>query len=229
MFRRLLERCDAVGGQRMGRQVGVALADRHALLPLQQAQEVDRALGRLAGTLQEGDGGLVRRALLGLRVTQESQQRSRCVDAADTCRGTAAAGAAARHRAARHGAARQDHLENLQGGEGAQLLLHAREMAAGDVAAFVGQHADQLVGRFGPHDQAGIDEDPLAACHESVERVVLDEHDLDAVGIETGRLPDRYDHGADIVLDLGVADEIESLTLLRARGTKRRQREERQT
>ena len=132
-------------------------------------------------------------------------------------------------RAARHGAARQDHLENLQGGEGAQLLLHAREMAAGDVAAFVRQHADQLVGRLGPHDQAGIDEDPLATCHEGVERVVLDDHDLDAVGIETGRLPDRHDHGADVVLGLGVADQIESLTLLRARGTKRRQREERQT
>ena len=102
-------------------------------------------------------------------------------------------------------------------------------MAAGNVAAFVRQHADQLVGRLGPHDQAGIDEDPLAARHESVERVVLDDHDLDAVGIETGRLPDRNDHGADVVLDLGVADEIESLTLLRARGTKRRQREERQT
>jgi hypothetical protein len=52
-------------------------------------------------------------------------------------------------------------------------------MAAGDVAAFVRQHADQLVGRLGPHDQAGIDEDPLAARHEGVERVVLDDHDLD--------------------------------------------------
>ena len=50
-----------------------------------------------------------------------------------------------------------------------------------------------------------------------------------AVGIETGRPPDRHDQGADGVLDLGVADEIESLTLLRARGTKRRQREERET
>ena len=113
--------------------------------------------------------------------------------------------------------------------EVAQLLLHARQMAAGDVAAFVRHHADQLVGRLGAHDQAGIDEDALAARHEGVERVVLDDHDLDRVGIETGRLPDRHDHGADRVLDLGVADEIESLTLLRARGTKRRQREERET
>ena len=70
---------------------------------------------------------------------------------------------------------------------------------------------------------------PSATRHESVERIVLDDHDLDGVGVETGRLPDRYDHRADIVLDLGVADEIESLTLLRARGTKRRQREERKT
>ena len=85
------------------------------------------------------------------------------------------------------------------------------------------------LGRLGAHDQAGVDEDALAARHEGVERVVLDDHDLDRVGIEPGRPPDRRDHGADRVLDLGVADQIESLTLLRARGTKRRQREQRET
>ena len=57
----------------------------------------------------------------------------------------APAGAAARHGAARHGAAGQDRLEDLHRRQAAQLLLHAGQMAAGDMAAFVRQHADQLV------------------------------------------------------------------------------------
>ena len=63
--RRLLERRDAVRRQRMGREVGVAPADLHALLLLQDAQELDRALGRLAGALEEGDGRLVGRTSPG--------------------------------------------------------------------------------------------------------------------------------------------------------------------
>ena len=47
-----------------------------------------------------------------------------------------------------------------------------------------------------------------------------------ALGIEAGRPPDRRDEGADRVLDLGVADQTEPLTLLRNGGTKRREREQ---
>ena len=100
-------------------------------------------------------------------------------------------------------------------------------MAAGDVAAFMRHDADQLVGRLGPHDQAGVDEDALAARDESVERVVLDDHDLDPLGSrpaarQTGTTMAR------IVFSISASRmQIESLTLLRARGTKRRQREER--
>jgi hypothetical protein len=71
--------------------------------------------------------------------------------------------------------------------------------------------------------------DALSASHEGVEGAVLDEHDLDTVGIEARSLPDRDGEGTDRALDLGVADQIETLTLLRRRGTKRRQRQERQT
>ncbi len=226
---RLLERRDALRRQRMGREVRIAPVELHALFLLQHAQEFDRAFGRLAGALQKGDARLVRRVLLGLRVLQERQQRTGSIGGAGARCRTASAGAAARGGGSRHGAAGQDHLEDLQRREAAQLLLHARQMAAGDVAAFMRQHADQLVGRLGAHDQAGVDEDALAARHEGVERIVLDDHDLDRVGIETGGLPDRHHHGADVVLDFGVADQIEPLTLLRARGTKRRQREQRET
>jgi hypothetical protein len=39
------------------------------------------------------------------------------------------------------------------------------------------------------HDQAGVDEDALATGYEGVERVVLDDHDLDGVG--SSRRPAR--------------------------------------
>ena len=193
-------------------------------------QEVDGALGRLAGALQVAHGRLVGGTFLGLGVLQERHQRARRPGPARAGgrAAAAAANAAARHRPARHGAGTQDCLEDLQRREVAHLLLHAHQMPAGDMAAFMRHDADQLVRRLGPHDQAGVDEDALATRHESVERVVLDDHDLDAVGIEAGRPPDRHGERADGVLDLGVADEIESLTLLRARGTKRRQREQRE-
>ena len=93
------------------------------------------------------------------------------------------------------------------------------------MATLVRKHTDELVGRLGPHDQAGIYEYPLAAGHEGVERAVLDDHDLDAVGVEAGRPPDRNDEGPDGVLDLGIAYEIDPL---RVGALKRRQREQRE-
>ena len=45
----------------------------------------------------------------------------------------------------RHGTARQDRLQDLKGGQAAQFFLHARQMATGDMAAFMGHDSDQLV------------------------------------------------------------------------------------
>ncbi len=109
-----------------------------------------------------------------------------------------------------------------------EFLLLARQMPAGDVAGLVRQHADQLRRPLGADQEAGVDEYPLAARHEGVEAVVLDEHNRHGFRIEAGDLPDRRDEGPDRALDLGVADEFE-LTLLRVGGTKRRQRPECQT
>ena len=145
----------------------------------------------------------------------------------------ASAGAGRPHAAARSrrrppSRRRRGSSRGSAGAEVLHLLLHARQMAAGDMAGFVRQHADQLVRPLGAHDQAGVDEDALAARNEGVERAVLDDHDLDRAGIEAGRPPDRRHQGADGVLDLGVADQTEPLTLLRNGGTKRRQREQRE-
>ena len=52
-------------------------------------------------------------------------------------------------------------------------FARARQVAAGDVAGLVRQHADHFVRRVGRHDQAGVDEDVLAAGDEGVHRVSL--------------------------------------------------------
>ena len=80
-------------------------------------------------------------------------------------------------------------------------------MAAGDVAGLVGHHADQLVGRFGLENQAGVDEQLLAAGREGVELRIGHQMDLHRPGIE----PRGREHRIGVVvqdrLDLGVAND----------------------
>src|SRR3546814_12854277 len=55
------------------------------------------------------------------------------------------------------------------------LLPHAEQVAAGDMADFMGQHTDDLGRPFGPDQQAGIDENPLPAGHEGVQHTVIED------------------------------------------------------
>ena len=55
-----------------------------------------------------------------------------------------------------------------------KLLAQARQMAAGEVAGLVRQHADDLVRRLGIEQRAGVDEDVAAVHHEGVEAAVVD-------------------------------------------------------
>ena len=71
------------------------------------------------------------------------------------------------------------------------LLAHARQMAAGDVAGLVGEHADHFVGRLGLRQKPGMDEDALAAGDERVDARIVDQIDVHRAGIEPGRLEDR--------------------------------------
>ena len=54
-------------------------------------------------------------------------------------------------------------------------------MTAGDVTGLVREHADDLVWRFGPHDEAGIDEDVLPARDERIHVVFVDDQNADVV------------------------------------------------
>ena len=87
------------------------------------------------------------------------------------------------------------------------FLAHAREVAAGDVTGLVREHADHLVWRLRLHEQAGIDEDALAAGDERVDAGIVDQIDLDRPWIEAGGLEDRLRVEPHQAFDFGVADE----------------------
>ncbi len=88
-----------------------------------------------------------------------------------------------------------------------KLLAQPRQVAAGDVAGLVGQHADHLVRRLGVHQRAGIDEDALGVDDEGVERAIVDDGDLDVLLGEAGGAQDRLRVVAQQLLDLGVAND----------------------
>ena len=85
-----------------------------------------------------------------------------------------------------------------------QFLAQARQMAAGNVAGLVGEHADHLVRRLRLHQRAGIDEDAPAVGDEGVEGAAVDDHDLDVLLRQPGRLQERLGVVAQQLLDLRV-------------------------
>ena len=80
-------------------------------------------------------------------------------------------------------------------------------MAAGDVARFVGDDADHLVGSIGLHQGARVYEHVPAIEHEGVEGIILNDAHLDAPGTEPRRLENRLGVVVEDVLDLSVANE----------------------
>ena len=67
-----------------------------------------------------------------------------------------------------------------------ELLAQLRQMAAGDMAGLVREHADDLVRRLGIDQRAGIDEDVAAVDDEGVEGAVVDDDDVDVLLGEAG-------------------------------------------
>ena len=91
------------------------------------------------------------------------------------------------------------------------------DVAAGDVAELVRDHALHLVGIVGRGDQAGMDVDDLAAGDEGVDLAVVDQDDLDVLGLKPGRLDQRPRDVAQQRLGLGVAQDRLGRGRLRAR------------
>ncbi len=88
------------------------------------------------------------------------------------------------------------------------LSPRADDVAAGDVAELVRDHALHFVGVLGGVDQARMDVDPLAARDEGVDRGIVDQHDLD---VDRARGPEASISGRGYVvqqrLGLGVAQD----------------------
>ena len=79
-------------------------------------------------------------------------------------------------------------------------------MAAGDMADFVGEHADDLSRMFGRHDEAGGDEQSLAAGDEGVQGLRANQMDMDRAGVELRR-PEQWRRiAADGMFDFGVVN-----------------------
>ena len=89
---------------------------------------------------------------------------------------------------------------------GAFDLIGAHHVAAAEVAGFVGDDAEKLVGRVGFHDGAGIDADAQTQRGESIQVVAGDQQVMYAVGVKTGGFQDGPRLGFQETLNLGIAD-----------------------
>ena len=79
-------------------------------------------------------------------------------------------------------------------------------MAAGDMAAFMRDHADDLIGSLGVHQRAGMDEHVVPIDDEGVEGAVVDDVDVDGLSAQAGGVKDRLGVGRISAFRLGIAD-----------------------
>ncbi len=189
---------DAVGIERVVEEEAVLAGVLEHLLVAEVVEEIDQALGRDVGLVQRGRGRLVGRGFLDPRIG-EGGQGGEVV-------GTVEQAAGGVGRSGHGGEDAQAHGQKI-GGQGRLVGALARGVAAGDVAGFVGDDPQHLVGVLGRLEEAGVQEDRLPAHDEGVDLLVADQDDMDVVGVEPGRAPHRLALLVDPVLDLGVADD----------------------
>ena len=198
------ERGDAFGRHRMGLQIGIDVARIEQRFVGQALEQFDHALRRLAGGVEEFHAGMVGLVFLRAHIGEQRalDRRLRRHDRRHADIAAAAAGARARH----HGADAEQHGDDRRGLRRGELLAQLHQMAAGQVAGFVREHADDLVRRLGVEQRAGIDEDVAAVHDEGVERAVAEHDHPDVLLGEAGGAQDRLRVVAQQLLDLGVAD-----------------------
>ena len=172
---------DPVAGQRVGHQIGILMARAQQFLVGQRLQEFEHAARRLPGRIEETGRRGIRLSFLSPAVAKEVS-RTRGLTAEDDRGPHVAAAAGDTGRRPEQGG------EDLLCRAVAQRFLGLRQVAAGDVAGFVGDDADQLAGVLDLHQQPGIEEQLLATGDEGVYLRVLDDVDLDRRRIEAGDL-----------------------------------------
>jgi hypothetical protein len=195
---------DAVAGQRVGLQIGILVGAEQVFLAFELLEELQHAAGRLVRFVEEAHARLVGGRFLGPAVLQEVSGRDSLADRGCTHADARIAGGDA-------GAEAQQQCRDRFDGRVMQLVLDADQMAVGDVAGLVGDHADHLVRRIGAHQQPGVDEHVHAGGDEGVDLVVLDQMHLDRLGIQSGHAEQRIGIGADRILDFRVADQLDAV------------------
>ena len=166
---------------------------------------VVHALGRLAGHGQKAHAGAVGRFLLAALVGKQGVLQIGLRTGNDSAADIGHVGIV-RARTRRHRADAEQHRDDRGGLCIGKLLAHLRQVPADDVAGLVREHADQLIGCRRLHQRAGIDEDVARIHDEGVERLVVDDDDLNALIAQARDLEDRRYVFAQQLLDLGIAN-----------------------
>ena len=158
-------------GIRVGVFAGEHLLFRHALEGLQQAARA------LSGGTQVFECGPVGCGFFAALIGQERPlaDGSRAHDHSATARSNLTGSGG---RPGCRGPRTENHADDRDdlgiGGSGTQ----AHEMTTGDVARFMGNHANHFTGCFRFHDDTDVDEHPAAVGNESVEALVVDQNDF---------------------------------------------------
>jgi hypothetical protein len=119
--------------------------------------------------------------------------------------------AASRQSAARDSSEAQDLKHERRRLHFRDLLPEPRDMAACDVAGFMRDHADQLVGRLRQEDRARVDEHIPAIDNEGVKARIVDQMHLDVIARHARRAKNRHRVVGDQSFGLGVADQAQLL------------------
>lgn len=184
-------------------RVGIGVARGIERLIAQPLERVVQPLGGLPGRGEEFHGGAVGLFLLAALIGEE-RPADRFLRRED------GGGTGVAHRvgagAGNHRADPEQHGDDRGGLRGRELFAQPREMAAGDVAGFVREDANDLVRRPQFHDRAGVHEDAPAVHHERVEAAIVDDGDLDVLLREPGAAQDRLGVVPQQLLGFGVAN-----------------------
>ena len=203
---------DAVGRHGMAAHERVLVRRRDVFLLREAFERLEHPAAGLPRGLEEFHASLVGSRLLRAPL---AQQRAHDHFLAAHHDAAARAPDIARRIAARHGAA--DHEADAQHHQQQGLGLVACDsgsqrghVPARDMPGLMRDHADDLIGRLGLQDRAGVHEHVEAVDHESVEALVPDDAHRD-VRAETCCLEDWPRIVLEQVLHLGVADQGNAL------------------
>jgi len=194
---------DTFAGQGMGAEIRVASGRDQKLLPRQLAQEFEHAFGRLTGPVEIFERRLIGRAFMRAGIGEERAQGGLLPTGRDRSAGAPTAGDG--------GAETEQHGEEGRTARRRHGFPAPRQMAAGDMADFVGDNPDHLPGFLGRHEKPGMKEKVLAPGDERVEGVVIDQKYAHGGGIEPRDLQQWLRVHSDGIFGLRIANERHSL------------------